>query len=108
MTPRAGPYRWEDLPLEKVSEMVARKVLSGAEHTIVQAYLKKGALVARHAHPCEQSVYVLQGALRLSIDGAESTLRDGDILVIPADAPHQAEAIDDTFLVSLTAFGRSG
>jgi quercetin dioxygenase-like cupin family protein len=108
MTPRAGPYRWEDLPLEKVSEMVARKVLSGAAHTIVQAYLKKGALVARHAHASEQSVYVLQGALRLTLDRAESTLRDGDILVIPPDAPHQAEAIDDTFLMTITLSGESG
>ena len=50
MSGRAVLHRWADLPLEKITEMVARKSIAGAEQTIAQAYLKKGALVPLHAH----------------------------------------------------------
>ena len=45
MTARARLHRWDDLPLEKVTEMVARKAVPGDESTLTQAYFKKGALV---------------------------------------------------------------
>jgi quercetin dioxygenase-like cupin family protein len=102
MNRRVTVYRWEDLPLEKVTEMVTRKAITGARDTLVQAYLKKGALVPQHEHPAEQFVYVLQGALRMRVGGADTTVREGDVLQVPAGAPHQAEALDDTFVLSVT------
>jgi quercetin dioxygenase-like cupin family protein len=50
MTRRIGLYRWT-LDLQKVTEMIARKVIPGAEQTLAQAYFKKGALIPMHAHP---------------------------------------------------------
>ena len=79
-------YRWDALELQKVTEMIARKVITGAEETLTQAYFKKGALVPTHSHPGEQMIYVLQGALRAVVDGAEVTLREGEVLQIPAHA----------------------
>jgi len=94
-------YRWDALELQKVTEMIARKVITGAEETLTQAYFKKGALVPTHSHPGEQMIYVLQGALRAVVDGAEVTLREGEVLQIPAHVPHQAEALDDTFVLEV-------
>ena len=71
MTRRVSLYRWDELPLDKVTEMVARKVIAGERQTLVQVYLKKGALVPQHAHASEQMIYVLQGALRALVDGEE-------------------------------------
>ena len=93
--------RWEDLPLDKVTEMVARKAVTGGEHALVQAYLKKGALVPVHTHDGEQLIYVLQGALAVIVDGEAVTVRDGEVLRIAAAARHQAEALDDTFLLHI-------
>jgi quercetin dioxygenase-like cupin family protein len=41
--------------------------------------------------------YVLQGSIRFLVDGEEIIVREGEVLHIPARAPHQAEALDDTF-----------
>ena len=38
-------YRWDELPLEKVTEMVSRKIVSGTREMVAQHYMKKGALV---------------------------------------------------------------
>ncbi len=101
MTRRVSLYRWDELSLEKVTEMVARKVIAGDQSTLVQIYLKKGTLVPHHSHTREQMIYVLQGALRTLVDGEELTVREGEVLQIPAGAAHQAEALDDTFVLDV-------
>jgi hypothetical protein len=58
-------FRWDEIALEKVTEMVSRKFVSGERETIAQIYLKRGALVPQHTHDSEQMTYVLQGALKL-------------------------------------------
>ena len=92
--------RWDDLALEKVTEMIARKVIAGERDVLVQAYLKRGALVPLHTHPAEQMVYVLQGAVLAVLDGTTCTVREGEVLRVPAGRPHQVEALDDTFLMT--------
>jgi unsaturated pyranuronate lyase len=101
MNRRVGLHRWDDLPLDKVTEMVARKAIAGDRETLVQSYLKKGALVPLHAHGTEQMIYVLQGALRAVVDDQEITVHEGDVLRVPAGARHQVEAIDDTFVLDV-------
>lgn len=95
--PSASLHRWEDLPLEKVTDLVSKKIVTGERQMIVQVYLKKGALIPLHAHDSEQMTYVLQGALRCTVDGRAITVSEGEVLVIPSGAPHQAEALEDTF-----------
>jgi quercetin dioxygenase-like cupin family protein len=102
MTHPVALARWDALPLEKVTEMVARKTVRGANLTLTQSYLKKGALVPRHAHAGEQMIYVLQGALRAELDGRQVMIREGELLQVPAGSPHQAEALDDTFVLDVT------
>jgi quercetin dioxygenase-like cupin family protein len=94
---RVRQFRWDEIELEKVTEMISRKVVSGEKEMLAQIYLKKGALVPVHEHESEQISYVLQGALRFLIDGEEIIIREGDVLHIPSMVPHQAEALEDTF-----------
>jgi quercetin dioxygenase-like cupin family protein len=96
-------FRWDEIALEKVTEMVSRKFVSGERETIAQIYLKRGAVVPQHAHDSEQMTYVLQGALKFLIAGEEITVREGEVLHIPSWVEHQAEALDDTFELDLFA-----
>ena len=90
-------HRWDEIALEKITDMFSQKVVSGEREMLAQIYLKRGALVPMHAHESEQMTYVLQGALRFLVDGEEIIVREGEVLHIPAHVPHQAEALDDTF-----------
>lgn len=101
MNPRAALFRWDDLPLDRVTEMISRKSIPAARETLAQVYLKKGALVPLHAHEGAQMTYVLDGALRALVDGEAVTVRDGDVLYVPASVPHQIEALDDTFVLDV-------
>ena len=88
---------WDEIALDKVTELVSRKIVAGERQMLAQVYLKRGALVPVHRHESEQLQYVLQGALRVVVDGAEVVVREGEVLRISPGAAHQAEALDDTF-----------
>ncbi len=92
-------HRWDEIALEKVTEMMSRKMIVGERAMLVQSYVKRGCLVPMHAHESEQMTYVLQGALKCLVGGEEITVREGEVLHIPAGVPHQAEALEDTFEV---------
>jgi quercetin dioxygenase-like cupin family protein len=90
-------HRWDEIALEKITEMVSQKIICGEREMLAQIYLKRGALVPMHSHESEQMTYVLQGALRLLVDGEEVIVREGEVLHIPSGVAHQAEALEDTF-----------
>jgi quercetin dioxygenase-like cupin family protein len=103
MIPPTTLYRWEELPLEKITEMVARKAIVRDGLIFAQTYFKKGTVVPQHAHAEETVVYVLQGAVRFRVERDETTVREGEVLVIAAGAVHQAESLDDSFVLTVTA-----
>lgn len=90
-------HRWDEIALEKITEMVSRKIVAGDREMLAQTYLKRGALVPMHTHASEQMTYVLQGSLRFLVDGEEVIVREGEVIHIPSGASHQAEALEDTF-----------
>lgn len=90
-------HRWDEIALDKVTEMLSRKVVAGERQMLVQVYVKRGCLVPRHAHESEQMTYVLQGALKFQVGVDEVTVREGEVIHIPSGVPHQAEALEDTF-----------
>ena len=95
--PRVAVTGWDELELDKVTELISRKVVSGDRQTLAQVYLKRGALVPLHTHESEQMTYVLDGVLKVRIDDTEVLVRDGEVVRIPSGVPHQIEALADTF-----------
>jgi quercetin dioxygenase-like cupin family protein len=90
-------HRWDEIALDKVTEMLSQKIVTGEREMIAQTYLKRGALVPAHSHDSEQMTYVLQGALRFHVGGEEVIVREGEVLHVPSHVQHQAEALEDTF-----------
>jgi len=95
--PSVRLHRWDEIALEKVTEMMSQKIITGEREMIAQIYLKRGALIPRHSHESEQMTDILQGALRFLVGSEEVTVREGEVLHIPANVAHQAEALEDTF-----------
>jgi quercetin dioxygenase-like cupin family protein len=52
--------------------------------------------VPRHSHRSEQFSFILSGALKFIFDDGELVLRAGEIVLIAANVPHRAEALEDT------------
>ncbi|MEO7502220.1 MAG: cupin domain-containing protein [Gemmatimonadaceae bacterium] len=101
---KATFHRWEDMPKERVNDMLDRRLVSGERVMLAHVYLKKGCIVPKHSHENEQITYILEGALKFHLgedQREEVVVRAGEVLHIPSNLPHQAEALDDTLDVDV-------
>jgi quercetin dioxygenase-like cupin family protein len=97
-------YRWNDMPKEELNERFARRLITGDRMMLAHVYLKKGFVVPRHQHENEQITYILEGALRFWIGEDESqelVVAAGEVLHIPSNVWHKAEALEDTLDVDV-------
>ena len=104
MTQKTQHYRWEDMPKERVTDSLERRLITADRMMLAHVYLDKGCIVPKHSHENEQLTYILEGALHFWIgeDGEEEVIvRSGEVLVIPSNVPHKAEAIEDTLDVDI-------
>lgn len=88
--------RWKDVELERLNPLLDRQMVVGENVMLARVLLKKGCVVPVHSHLNEQIVYILEGAVRFSIDGKEIVVAAGEVLSIPPNVPHSAEALEDT------------
>ena len=91
---------WDTQDWEQVNPYMKRKMVSGGKTTIAQIALKDGFVVPMHSHINEQITQVISGKMRFVFgdeDGNEIVVGPGDVLVIPANLPHEAHVIGDVF-----------
>jgi quercetin dioxygenase-like cupin family protein len=88
--------------LENLNPLLQRQFVVGNQIMLARVLLKTGCVVTLHHHHNEQVSYVVNGALRFSIDGREIVVNAGEVLIIPPHMPHKAVALVDS--VSLDIF----
>lgn len=100
MSERVTHIAWSAIPPEQLNPLLSRQFVTGSQAMLSRIQLAKGCIVPRHSHANEQIAFILSGALRFSI-GEEGSAQDyivraGEVLVIPGNVPHLAEALEDT------------
>jgi quercetin dioxygenase-like cupin family protein len=80
-----------------MNEKLTRQMINGDNATLARIFLARGAVVPRHAHINEQYSMVVSGALKFIFDDSELVVRAGEVLLIPGNVPHAAEALEDTW-----------
>jgi len=68
--------------------------VAGREVVQVRVDIDPGVVAARHSHPGEEIVYVLEGSLEYQLEGQPPvTLKAGGVLFIPAGTIHSAKNV---------------
>lgn len=97
-------FRWTDIAKERVTDTISRRLVTGERMMLAHVYLDRGAVVPKHSHENEQITYILEGALHFWIgedQKEEIVVRAGEVLHIPSNVPHKAEALEDTLDVDI-------
>jgi quercetin dioxygenase-like cupin family protein len=97
-------YRWEELPKEELKPDLHRRLVTAERMMLAHVYLEKGCIVPQHVHENEQLTYILEGALRFWLGEDESEVVDvkaGEVLHLPSNLPHKAEALETTLDVDV-------
>ncbi len=87
---------WHSIPLEDLNPLLQRQFVVGQKIMLARVLLKKGCIVPQHRHRNEQLTYILDGALKFWVEDKEIVVHSGEVLCIPANMPHKAEAMEDT------------
>ncbi len=99
--------KWSEIEHEKVTDDISRRLFTGERMMRAYVCLEKGAIVPTHSHENEQLTWIIEGALRFWIgeegsdDVKELVVSAGEVLYIPSNVPHKAEALEDTFDVDV-------
>lgn len=103
---RAVGYRWSELPVDAPMALLERRRVIGEQAMISHVTLHKGCFVPSHAHVNEQFSCVLSGRIKFTLgDPAAKTeellVGPGDMIHLPSNVPHAAEAIEETVVLDI-------
>ncbi|MBL8259536.1 MAG: cupin domain-containing protein [Candidatus Competibacteraceae bacterium] len=91
-----------DSGYRQLADGIRQKTLNFGERTLMAEFkLAQGSLLPVHAHPYEQTGYLISGRLRLRIGGEEFAARAGDSWCIPADVEHGAQVLEDAVAIEV-------
>jgi quercetin dioxygenase-like cupin family protein len=77
----------------------------GREMIQVLVEFAPGVVAARHSHPGEEIVYVVEGVLEYQLDGEPPvTLEAGEVLFIPAGATHAVRNVGNGNAAELATY----
>ncbi|MGE3108594.1 MAG: cupin domain-containing protein [Phycisphaerales bacterium] len=103
----ATVFRWSDLPHDSPMPMLRRQRIIGERMMISNVHIDAGCSVPTHAHENEQISCVVSGRVRFGIGEVDSPARrevilgPGEVLLIPANVPHSAVALEATQVLDL-------
>ena len=64
--------------------------------------IAKGEIVPEHSHHNEQISYIVSGVLKFVLGGKDEIIvRGGEVLVIPSNLSHSAEALEDCVAIDV-------
>jgi len=107
IVPSARVHRWANLEQDTPMPLLARRRIIGEQVMLSQVHLQKGCFVPTHQHFNEQMACIVSGSLRfgLGLKGAadyrEVVVNTGEVLHLPANVPHSAEAIVDSVVLDV-------
>jgi quercetin dioxygenase-like cupin family protein len=81
---------------------IRRKTLAHGDKTLVAEFrMEKGSTLPRHAHPHEQSGYVVSGRIRVSIGEEVINAGPGDSWSILGNVQHAVEVLEQTVVIEV-------
>ena len=88
-------YRLDSLQSKQMNELITRRTVSGQNGTFGLFTMKKSAVVPLHKHINEQYTFILNGSVRVTIEGKVYIVKAGDCIIIPPNVPHLFESLEE-------------
>jgi quercetin dioxygenase-like cupin family protein len=73
--------------------VVSRTLIDRKEGTLTVFSFDAGEGLSEHAAPYDATVLVLEGEVEIRIDGKPQTLKEGEMVIMPAQHPHALRAL---------------
>ncbi len=85
--------RYKDLVAYQKHSVVSKQILSKKAGSLTLFAFDKGEGLSEHTAPYDASVMILDGQAAVRIGGKLRTLKNGEMVIMPAGIPHSLKAI---------------
>jgi len=76
------------------TSVVSKTLLEKETGTVTLFAFDKGQGLSEHTAPFDAMVCVLDGVAEITIAGRRATVRQGEMLIMPANQPHALKAVE--------------
>lgn len=85
--------RLKDLVSYQENSIVSRTIIDKEVGTVTLFAFDEGQGLSEHTAPFDAMVYVIEGEVEITISGKPYHLKEGDMIVMPANEPHALKAL---------------
>jgi len=89
----AQAMKLTDLVDYQVGSVVSRTIIDKKTGTLTLFAFGKGQGLSEHTAPFDALVYLLDGEAEITISGKTLYLKEGEMVIMPANEPHALKAI---------------
>ncbi len=78
-----------------------KTLVHGEKTSFTEFHMNGGSHLPDHAHPHEQTGYMVSGSMKLTIGDESRVVVPGDSWNVPGNARHQAEILEDCVVIEV-------
>jgi len=83
--------------------ILSENIYSTHDVAIAKTFIPKGTIIEPHAHAVsDEWVIVIEGSLKMFSEDNEQLLNKHDSIMVIANKPHHAIAVEDTTIIAIT------
>ena len=83
----------KDMAVYQEHSVVSREIIGKPSGTMTVFAFDKDEGLSEHTAPFDAVVYLLEGEAEIRIDGKPHSVREGEMIIMPANRPHALKAI---------------
>jgi len=89
----AKPWRLKELTAYQLSAVVSRTLVDQESGTVTIFAFDEGQGLSEHTAPYDAMVIVVEGNVNIKISGESFDLKEGEMIIMPANKPHALKAV---------------
>jgi quercetin dioxygenase-like cupin family protein len=95
MNQETKPEIIKDLVNYQDNSIISRTLIEKKTGTVTLFAFSKGQALSEHTAPFDAMVHILDGKAEILISGKSNTLESGQMIIMPANKPHELKAIEN-------------
>jgi quercetin dioxygenase-like cupin family protein len=87
-----APHTLKKLVSYQEGSVVSREIIRTPKTTVTAFAFAAGQGLSEHTTPFTALVQILEGEATISVDGIKHQVKEGEMLIMPANSPHALQA----------------
>lgn len=94
-----NPLNLKEMVAIQEGAVVSKEILRSEKGTITIFAFGKGQGLSEHTNPYEAALQVIEGETEVTIGGKAQPVKEGELILLPANIPHAVMATTDMKMV---------